>query len=257
MLVAAPRSHRARVGQPGHPRPMTPAGDTGRVLPLGADPHRGVQQVAIGQMHDETLARHGRPHVHRRRPAGTAGGIKVTTFVVLFFIMVTELRGEGAVNIFGKRLSRAVHRQAITVVLVASPPSLPRIAIMILSGDASTGCCSNDLGVRNRRAFHRHHGHSLCRRSWSWWFLMFLGRIGPLTFGTAIALRIADPVRTPRRKGPSLASPISRRSAPHRRSRLGGRHRSRPVWHVARTRTDGGPAPKCSASTATRSSCSR
>ncbi|WP_420874304.1 potassium transporter TrkG [Arthrobacter nitrophenolicus] len=52
-------------------------------------------------------------------PAGTAGGLKITTFAVLFFIMATELRGGTAVNIFGKRLSRAVHRQAITVVLLA------------------------------------------------------------------------------------------------------------------------------------------
>ncbi|WP_311284979.1 hypothetical protein [Microbacterium sp. ARD31] len=44
---------------------------------------------------------------------------KVTTFAVLYFILVTELRGEGAVNVFDKRLSRAVHRQAIAVVLMA------------------------------------------------------------------------------------------------------------------------------------------
>lgn len=52
-------------------------------------------------------------------PAGTAGGIKVTTFAVLLFILWTELRGGTAVNIFGKRLARGVHRQAISVVLLA------------------------------------------------------------------------------------------------------------------------------------------
>lgn len=33
--------------------------------------------------------------------------------------MWTEFRGGTAVNVFGKRLSRAVHREAITVVIVA------------------------------------------------------------------------------------------------------------------------------------------
>ncbi len=42
-------------------------------------------------------------------PAGTAGGIKITTFAVLLFIIVTEIRGEGAVNVFGKRLWKIVH----------------------------------------------------------------------------------------------------------------------------------------------------
>lgn len=36
-------------------------------------------------------------------PAGTAGGIKITTAAVLLFIMLTELRGEPAVNILAKR----------------------------------------------------------------------------------------------------------------------------------------------------------
>ena len=52
-------------------------------------------------------------------PASVGGGIRITTFLVLFFIMLAEFRGEAQVNIFGKRLSRAVHRQAITVVLVS------------------------------------------------------------------------------------------------------------------------------------------
>ena len=79
----------------------------------------GFNSVDIGLMHDESWLAMDTLMFIGGGPAGTAGGIKVTTFAVLFFILVTEFRGEGAVNIFGKRLSRAVHRQAITVVLVA------------------------------------------------------------------------------------------------------------------------------------------
>lgn len=79
----------------------------------------GFNSVDIGAMRDETWLGMDVLMFIGGGPAGTAGGIKVTTFAVLFFILLTELRGEGAVNVFGKRLSRAVHRQAITVVLIA------------------------------------------------------------------------------------------------------------------------------------------
>ncbi len=44
-------------------------------------------------------------------PAGTAGGVKITTFAVLLFIVLAELRGDTAVNMFGKRLPRSTHRE--------------------------------------------------------------------------------------------------------------------------------------------------
>ena len=95
----------------------------------------GFNSVDIGAMHDETWLGMDILMFIGGGPAGTAGGIKVTTFAVLFFIMLTELRGEGAVNIFGKRLSRAVHRQAITVVLIAVAAVIVGTgSIMLLAG---------------------------------------------------------------------------------------------------------------------------
>ncbi len=70
----------------------------------------GFNSVDIGQMTSETWLSIDVLMFIGGGPAGTAGGIKVTTFAVLLFIIITELRGEGAVNIFGKRLSLAVHR---------------------------------------------------------------------------------------------------------------------------------------------------
>src|SRR3954447_6043316 len=49
--------------------------------------------------------------------AGTAGGIKVTTFALLGFVMLAEIRGEPTVHVLGRRLSTAIQRQAITVAL--------------------------------------------------------------------------------------------------------------------------------------------
>jgi trk system potassium uptake protein len=123
--------------------------------------------------------------------AGTAGGIKVTTFAVLLFILIAEIRGDGVVNVFGKRLSRAVHRQAISVVLLAvGVVTVATVSIMILSGlplgpvlfesvsafstvGLSTGITA-DLPVPAQII--------LC-------LLMFIGRLGPITFASALALR--------------------------------------------------------------------
>jgi Trk-type K+ transport system membrane component len=151
----------------------------------------GFNSLDVGQMHDESWLGMDVLMFIGGGPAGTAGGIKVTTFAVLFFIMMTELRGEGSVNIFGKRLSRAVHRQAITVVLIAVAAVVAGAAmLMLISGEnldrtlfesisafatvgLSTGITA-DLPVAAQLVLV---------------ILMFLGRIGPLTLGSAIAMR--------------------------------------------------------------------
>lgn len=124
-------------------------------------------------------------------PAGTAGGLKVTTFAVLFFIIYTEIRGETSVNIFGKRLSRSVHRQAITVVLlsvalvavstmalmVITEFRLDRVLFEAVSAFATVGLSTGitaDLPAPGQLILI---------------MLMFVGRLGPITFATALALR--------------------------------------------------------------------
>lgn len=77
----------------------------------------GFNSVDIGQLDSATLLGMDVLMLIGGGPAGTAGGIKITTFAVLFFILWTEVRGQVAVNVFGKRLSRAVHREAITIVI--------------------------------------------------------------------------------------------------------------------------------------------
>lgn len=124
-------------------------------------------------------------------PAGTAGGIKITTFGVLLFIIIAELRGDGVVNVFGKRLSRAVHRQAITVALLAvalvaggtglmmllTEHALDQVLFEVVSAfgtvGLSTGITANIPPV----------GQLLLI------VLMFIGRLGPITFASALALR--------------------------------------------------------------------
>ncbi|WP_309620158.1 potassium transporter TrkG, partial [Salinibacterium sp.] len=124
-------------------------------------------------------------------PAGTAGGIKVTTFAVLLFILIAEVRGQGVVNIFGKRLSRAVHRQAISVVLLSVAVVVAAtVAIMLMSGLSLTPVLFESVsafatvGLSTGITAQLPVGAQLILAA-----LMLIGRLGPITFATALALR--------------------------------------------------------------------
>jgi trk system potassium uptake protein TrkH len=124
-------------------------------------------------------------------PAGTAGGIKITTFAVLYFILLAEIRGDGVVNVFGKRLSRAVHRQAIAVVLLAVFVVMVSTATLMVLTDLSLdallfetisafGTVGLSTGIT---AGLPPAGQAILI------VLMFIGRLGPITFASALALR--------------------------------------------------------------------
>ncbi|WP_307861092.1 potassium transporter TrkG [Microbacterium sp. SD291] len=151
----------------------------------------GFNSVDVAQMHDETWLGTDVLMLIGGGPAGTAGGIKVTTFAVLFFIMWAELRGSGTVNVFGKRLSRAVHREAITVVLVAiaavmgaviailamTDHDLDRVLFEVVSAFGTVGMSTGITAALPDAA------------QLILILLMFLGRLGPLTLGSALAFR--------------------------------------------------------------------
>ncbi|MEV0351465.1 potassium transporter TrkG [Nonomuraea sp. NPDC050680] len=123
--------------------------------------------------------------------AGTAGGIKVTTFGLLAFVIWAEMRGENEVNIGHRRLPETVQRQAVSIGLISvalvavstyallalTPHSLDQVAFEIVSAFGTVGLSTGitaDTGTA---------GHLLLV------LLMFIGRIGPLTLGSALALK--------------------------------------------------------------------
>lgn len=123
--------------------------------------------------------------------AGTAGGIKVTTFALLAFVVYAEVRGQPTVHVMGRRLAASVQRQAITVVLLGV--GVVMIATMILLGlsdhrlDAvlfevvsAFGTVGLSTGIT---ADLPAAGHLLLAA------VMFLGRVGPITLASALALR--------------------------------------------------------------------
>ena len=151
----------------------------------------GFNSVDIGAMEGGTLLGMDVLMFIGGGPAGTAGGIKVTTFGVLLFILLAEIRGDGVVNILGKRLSRAVHRQAISVVLVSvAVVIVSTITIMLISGlDLDrvlfeTISAFSTVGLSTGITAGLPVPAQLILVA-----LMFIGRLGPITFATALALR--------------------------------------------------------------------
>ena len=123
--------------------------------------------------------------------AGTAGGIKVTTFALLAFVILAEVRGAPAVNVGGRSLPREVQRQALTIallgvglvvggtllMLVLTGLPLDAVLLEVTSAFATVGLSTGitaDLPDAGKLLLIA---------------LMFVGRLGPVTLASAIALR--------------------------------------------------------------------
>lgn len=124
-------------------------------------------------------------------PAGTAGGIKLTTFVVLGYVILAEVRGDRDVNAFGRRIPAGAQRQALAVALlgvaaVVGPTltlllmteySLDQLLFEVTSAFGTVGLSTGiTAGVPTA-------GQAILIG------LMFLGRLGPITLAAALALR--------------------------------------------------------------------
>jgi Trk-type K+ transport system membrane component len=123
--------------------------------------------------------------------ASTAGGIKIGTAVVLFYIVLTEIRGDAAVNVGNRRLPRSMQRQALTILTIYSlvvigallllrfttPFSTDQILFEVISAAGTVGLST---GITADLPEHAKFLLSL---------LMLFGRLGPIVVATSLALR--------------------------------------------------------------------
>jgi trk system potassium uptake protein len=123
--------------------------------------------------------------------ASTAGGLKVTTVIVLLLVIVAEVRGEEDVIAFDRRIEHRVVRRATTVallgvlavaggtILLSALTDLPLRDVLFetTSAFATVGLST---GITGRLADPAQLVLVL---------LMFLGRLGPVTLVSALALR--------------------------------------------------------------------
>jgi trk system potassium uptake protein len=123
--------------------------------------------------------------------ASTAGGIKLGTAVVLFYVIYTEIRGEAAVNIGNRRLPRSMQRQALTIVGLSATVVIGATVLLRLTTDFSldqilfevvsaVGTTGLSTGITMQLPDHAKFLLSL---------LMLFGRLGPIVVATSLALR--------------------------------------------------------------------
>ncbi|HCJ55078.1 TrkH family potassium uptake protein [Glutamicibacter arilaitensis] len=151
----------------------------------------GFNSIDIGAMHSASWLGMDVLMFIGGGPAGTAGGIKITTAAVLLFIMLTELRGETAVNILGKRLSRSVHRQAITVALLGvGAVFLGTMGLLLLTDYSLDRCLFEATSAFGTVGLSTGITPELPDPAKAILIaLMYLGRVGVLSLGSALALR--------------------------------------------------------------------
>jgi trk system potassium uptake protein TrkH len=151
----------------------------------------GLNTIDVGSMRSETLLLNDVLMFIGGGSASTAGGIKVTTFALLAFVIIAEVRGEPTVHVMGRRLPAVVQRQALTVALIGvglvmtstmvllalTDHSLDRVLFEVISAFSTCGLSTGITAELPAAAEAILIG------------LMFVGRLGPITAATALALR--------------------------------------------------------------------
>jgi potassium uptake TrkH family protein len=160
----------------------------------------GFNTVDIGAMTEPTLLFVTTLMFIGAGPASTSGGIKVTTFAVLGFVIWAEVRGQHDVNAFGRRLPRGLVRQAITIALLSVglviAAALALVTMMditltpaLFEATSAFGTVGLSTGITAELPWL---GRALLI------LVMLAGRVGPITFVSALALRRRDlPYRYP------------------------------------------------------------
>lgn len=150
----------------------------------------GLSTVDFGQMHPETLLITDWLMFIGGGSAGTSGGIKVTTFVLLAYVIWAEMRSERDVVAGGRRIAESTQRQALTVALLGvllvalgtfallmlTDEPLQKVFFEAMSAFSTTGLSlgiTPTLGTAGQLVIIA---------------LMYIGRVGTITFASALAL---------------------------------------------------------------------
>lgn len=163
------------------------AGTMSGVMPRTA----GFNSVDIGAMNPTTLLVTDALMFIGAGNASTGGGIKIATFAILGWAIWAELRGDPDVNLFHRRVDRTLILQALTIALIGvAAVMVGTLAILSLSDadlesalfEATSAFATAGLTTGLTPALPEPARLVVT-------VLMFTGRVGPATLGTALVLR--------------------------------------------------------------------
>ena len=149
----------------------------------------GFNAIDIGSLTVESLNLHYLLMFIGGGSAGTAGGVKVTTFFILLLVVWNEVRGHEDVEFRNRRISTAAQRQALSIlvlsagtIVIATLAILPltrlpydKVLFEVISAFATVGLSTGitaELPVGGQAVLV---------------VLMFTGRVGVVTLAAAIA----------------------------------------------------------------------
>ncbi|MCO5792103.1 MAG: TrkH family potassium uptake protein [Blastomonas sp.] len=150
----------------------------------------GFNSIDVGAFRDETLMINYLLMFIGGGSAGTAGGIKITTVIVLFAIVGSEVMRRRDAGLFQRRFSQGIERQALTISVlafamvftatayIAAVTTLPLEDVLFetISAFATVGMST---GITAKLPPDALTVLAL---------LMFVGRVGTITVATALAL---------------------------------------------------------------------
>ncbi|MEV4706026.1 potassium transporter TrkG [Actinoplanes sp. NPDC049316] len=151
----------------------------------------GFNSIDLGAMNTETIAVTNGMMFIGGGSASTAGGIKVTTFFLLAYVIWAEIRGEPDVVIAKRRIAEETQRQAVTVALLGvALVAAGTLAIVLLTDDVpfdralfevTSAFATVGLSTGVTASLPTSAQVVLV-------VLMYVGRVGTIAVGTAIAL---------------------------------------------------------------------
>lgn len=159
---------------------------TGGVMPRTA----GFNSIDYGVATSETLLLTNILMFIGGGSAGTAGGIKVGTFILLAVVIWSELRGEQSVSLGGRAMPSSVQRQALTVALLAVAAVMAGTLAMMITTDYrfepllfESVSAFATVGLSTGITFDLPPAGEVVLI-----VLMYVGRVGVVTVGAALAL---------------------------------------------------------------------
>ena len=151
----------------------------------------GLSTVDVGAMNESTWLVTDALMFVGGGSASTGGGIKVTTLAVMLLAILAEARGDKDIEAYGRRIPRSVLRVAIAVVFLGATTVLVgSLALLKITGlpldvvlfevISAFATCGLSTGITP--GLDPAAKVVLCA-------LMFVGRVGSMTFAAALALR--------------------------------------------------------------------
>lgn len=150
----------------------------------------GFNSIDIGGLTHESLGLHYFLMFIGGGSAGTAGGVKVGTAMILVMLVIAEIRGRMDTEAFGRRISHSAQRQAITVLVLSSAVvvlgtvfilhtteiATDRVIFEVISAFATVGLST---GITTELPESAQLMLVL---------LMYVGRVGTITLAASLAL---------------------------------------------------------------------